>query len=68
MTKMISIKNAETGEEIVREMNEQELADYALGENSYSDRIAAEQDAIDAKKAILQSLGITAEEAALLVG
>jgi hypothetical protein len=67
MTKMISIKNAATGEEIVRQMNAEELAEYAIGQNSYADRIQAEQEAIDKKKAILQKLGITEVEAETLL-
>jgi hypothetical protein len=67
MTKMIYINNVETGEEIVREMNAEELAEYAIGENSYADRIQAEQEAIDKKKAILQKLGITEVEAETLL-
>jgi hypothetical protein len=67
MSKLISIKNTETGEEIVREMTEQELAEYAIGANSYTDRIKAEQEAIDTKKAILQKLGITETEAETLI-
>ena len=68
MSKLIAIKNAATGKEIVREMTAEELAEYAIGENSYANRIQAEQEAIDAKKAILQKLGITESEARLLLG
>jgi len=66
--KMIKIHNAQTGEIIEREMNAEELAQYEL------DRAAA---AIQANKAaakevaraaLLDKLGITADEAKLLLG
>lgn len=67
MTKLIAIKNAETGEEIVREMTDEELAEYALGTQARVDRLAAEEEAVNKKKAILQKLGITEAEAETLL-
>jgi hypothetical protein len=68
MTKeMITIHNVETGEIITREMNEQELAQLQ------ADRIAgaaikAAKAKIEAdKEALLAKLGITADEARLLL-
>lgn len=64
----IKIVNAETGEEIIRDMNEAEL------EQLEADRAAAKAnaDAIAAKKIakaeLLAKLGITEDEAKLLLG
>ena len=68
MTKlMISLTDALTGENIVREMNAEELANHAIMQAE----IVAEQEAIAARKLekakLLAKLGITAEEAALLL-
>ena len=65
---MIVIHNVETGEIIEREMNAEELTQWE------SDKAAtqAEADARAAKEherqALLERLGITAEEAQLLLG
>ena len=60
--------NTETGEAIERDMTAQEVkqweADQAQAE---ADHVAAEAKA-EAKAALLTKLGITAEEAALLLG
>ena len=68
MTKlMISITDALTGENIVREMNAEELANHAIMQAE----VIAEQEAIAARKlekaALLQKLGITEDEAKLLL-
>ena len=68
MTPEIGIYDHTTGENIVREMNADELADYKAGleatAKAEADKAKAEAD----KAALLIKLGITAEEAALLVG
>ena len=68
MTKpMVRIHNVESGEIVDREMNDAEYAQY---EAEQADREAkeAEQSAKDeAKAALLERLGITADEAALLL-
>jgi hypothetical protein len=69
MTKiMVKIVNASTGEEIEREANAEELdqmkADKAAA-NAQKAEIAAKETA---KAALLDRLGITAEEAAILLG
>jgi hypothetical protein len=68
MTKpMIRIHNSETGEIIDREMNAEELAELAA-DNAAADLIkAAEQKAETDKAALLAKLGITADEAKLLL-
>jgi predicted metal-dependent HD superfamily phosphohydrolase len=68
MTKpMIKLVNAETGEEIVREMNATELAqwDKDLAE-AQAAKAEAAQKAAD-KAALLEKLGISESEAALLL-
>lgn len=68
MKPQIKISDLATGEVIVREMNDEEYAQWEI------DRIAAEvriQIATEAKakrQALLDKLGITEEEARLLLG
>jgi hypothetical protein len=63
----VQIINCETGEEIVREMTADELVQYEKDNlESEKARIKAQADA-DAKAALLSKLGITADEAALLL-
>lgn len=57
---IIKIHNAETGEVIEREMNPDELVQWEI------DKATAEQTAT-AKAALLEKLGITEEEAKLLL-
>lgn len=65
---IIKIVNAETGEEIEREMTAEELAQYE------ADKILAQAEAQalvakqTEKQAILDRLGLSKEEAALLLG
>ena len=69
MTKpMIKIVNAETGEEIEREMNAQEFAQYEKDQESSAAAKAERVAKDEAKAALLERLGITAEEASLLLG
>lgn len=69
MTKpMVRIHNVETGEIVDREMNDVEFAQYQA-EQADRQAKADEQAAKDqAKAALLERLGITADEAALLLG
>ena len=64
---MIKIVNAETGEEIEREMTADELKDHQAMQKAYRDKIAADQAKETSKAALLERLGITADEAALLL-
>ena len=68
MTKpIIRIHNIETNEIIDREMNDAEFAQYEAEQAAQAAKQAeAEANAI-AKAALLSRLGITAEEAALLL-
>jgi hypothetical protein len=68
MTKpMIRIHNTETDEIIDREMTDDEFANYQATLAADAARIADEQIKADAKTALLERLGITADEAALLL-
>jgi len=68
MKPTIKIENISTGEIIEREMNDQELAQY---EKDVADFFAAKAQATAkeaARAALLDKLGITADEAKLLLG
>ncbi len=68
MTKpMITIHNAETGEVIKREMNASELAQLAADDAAAQARAEAEATKATEKAALLAKLGITADEAKLLL-
>ena len=65
---MIRIHNTETNEVIDREMTVIEFEEYTA-EKTASDALIAEKEAKEASKAaLLAKLGISAEEAALLLG
>lgn len=64
---MIIIHNAETGEIIEREMNAEELAQFEKDKAEYAANKKAEAQAAEAKLDLLQRLGITEEEAKLLL-
>ena len=63
----ISVIDDVTGERIVRDMNEQELNQLELDRASKEKRVADEQLKALEKAALLEKLGITADEAALLL-
>ena len=67
MTSIIKLVNAATGEEIEREMNEEELAVQAA--DSAAEMLRLETLAVKAaeKAALLEKLGITEDEAKLLL-
>ena len=63
----VKIVNCETGEEIVRDANAEEIAQIKLDADNYATE-KAEADAKEtAKAALLTQLGITAEQAKLLL-
>jgi len=66
MTKMITTHNAETGEIIEREMNAEEL-DFFNKTNAPYEPTEDEIKAATAKAALLAKLGISADEAKLLL-
>jgi len=63
----ITIHNVETGEIVDREMNLDEIAEYEKTVKQSKTRAAALQSEADTKAALLDRLGITADEAALLL-
>jgi ParB-like chromosome segregation protein Spo0J len=69
MTKpTIKLVNAETGEEVTREMNAEELKQLELDKAAEQAEVTAIADKATAKQTLLDKLGITQEEAALLLG
>jgi hypothetical protein len=64
----IKVVNCETGEEIIREMDDAEFAQYKVDQAAEEARQAQDQTKTDAKTALLNKLGITADEAKLLLG
>ena len=68
MTKlMVRIHNLATNEIIDREMTASELAEYEAGQKLQADKLAAQEKATADKAALLAKLGITADEAKLLL-
>jgi hypothetical protein len=61
------IVNATTGEEVEREMNAAELAQWESDKAEAQARAEAQAQAESEKAALLAKLGITAEEAKLLL-
>lgn len=66
-TPKVTIHNTETGEIVEREMNAAELEQYAIDLQRESDRAAEVAAKASARQAILDRLGITNEEAKLIL-
>jgi hypothetical protein len=64
----VKIVNCETGEEIVRDATAEEIAQIELNSANAEARKQAEAQAAATRAALLTKLGITAEEAQLLLG
>lgn len=64
---MVRIHNTQTDEIIDREMNDTEFAKYEANQAAYLQREAEAEANATAKAALLEKLGITAEEAQLLL-
>lgn len=64
----ITIHNLETGETLTREKTSEELAQFELDKAAAEARKQAEAEATVARQALLDRLGITADEAKLLLG
>jgi hypothetical protein len=60
--------NVETGEALEVEMTKDEVAQRKLDEQAFANKVAQEEAKAANKAALLDRLGITAEEAALLLG
>ena len=68
MTKpTIRIHNAETDEVIDREMNDAEFAQYQADQERYATEAAEAEAKATQRQAILDRLGLTSEEARLLL-
>ena len=65
---MVRIHDLETNEVIDREMNDAEFAQYEADQAAAIERAAAEAAKAAEKAALLARLGITADEAKLLLG
>jgi hypothetical protein len=65
---MKTIVNVETGEITERELNAEELAQAAIDQKANDAREAEKAKVETDKAALLDKLGITADEAALLLG
>jgi hypothetical protein len=65
---MVRIHNAETDEIIDREMNDAEFAQYEIAKAEQEAKQAEAEAKETARQAILDRLGLTADEAKLLLG
>jgi hypothetical protein len=69
MTKpMIRIHDVSSNEIIDREMTDEEFAQYQIDQAEAEAQVQAEAQVAAEKAALLERLGITADEAALLLG
>ena len=64
---ILKTHNVETGEIIEREYNDEEYAQYLIDKENMENSLAAELQSESAKAALLSQLGITAEQAKLLL-
>lgn len=64
----ITIVNGETGEILVREMNDDELAQWKVDEEREMKRQADLDAKAKARQAILDRLGLSEDEAKILLG
>ena len=67
-TPQVKFVNAETGEEIVRDANAEEIAQMEIETTNGAARKAEAEAKETAKAAILDRIGLTADEAKLLLG
>jgi len=69
MTKpLISILDAQTGEEVTREMNAAEFAQYKADQSDVKSEQEKKANRIVQRQAIADRLGLTADELKLLLG
>lgn len=67
MTYTITENNAETGESITRDMTPEEVKKVEAIIQAEADEVAKQQAAATAKAALLERLGLTEDEARLLL-
>jgi hypothetical protein len=65
---MVRIHDLSTDEFIDRQMNDEEFAQYEADQAEVTERLAAEAAKAEQRAELLERLGITAEEAQLLLG
>jgi hypothetical protein len=65
---MVRIHDLETNEVIDREMNDAEFTQYQADQTAKAEAQAEAEAKATARQAILDRLGLTAEEAALILG
>ena len=65
---MKTVFNCETGELVEREMTKTEIAQYEADKIEFDALKAAEEAKAQTKASLLERLGITADEAKLLLG
>jgi len=65
---MISILDAQTGEEVTREMNAAEFAQYKADQSDVKSEQEKKANRIVQRQAIADRLGLTADELKLLLG
>jgi hypothetical protein len=58
----------ETGKNVIRDMTDEELAQHEIDLARYTAEEKARVDKIAAREAILEKLGLTTDEATLLLG
>lgn len=68
MSEFIRIHDQATGEITDREMTQSELEDFQAGIELAESRQLAKQELANKKLAVLEKLGLTPEEAAILLG
>jgi len=64
----VKIVNVETGEEIVRDANADEIAQFKIDAKNETTRLADAESKAATKQAIADRLGLTADELKLLLG
>jgi hypothetical protein len=67
-TPQVKIVNVETGEEVIRDANAEELQQMEIDATDALASKAQAEAKTTARQAILDRLGLTAEEAALILG
>ena len=65
---MVRIHNTQTNEVIDREMNDDEFAQHQIDQANYQAKIAEAEAKAEQRQLILNKLGLTADEARLLLG
>jgi hypothetical protein len=61
------VVNCTENTQTTQELTEKEIADKVISKNNFQAKLAAQDATQEAKQAILNRLGLTAEEAAILL-